>query len=380
MKLLDSCSVPQGTAQSVSASSLIFIGSNSRWGVQAETHAFQMKRTARIRKTELLKSCFQARKGVYHMEEKVEGFYVGIDVSKETLAVCDGKRTWNVENSLKGASALVRSWKVKPALVVVESTGGFEQLVVEALWRAGISVSRVNPRQTKAFAQSIGTIAKTDPIDAQVLQHYAARVNPTPTMPPSAAVAALKPLIDRRLQLLDLIVIEKNHLKNALVTKEMKKSIQSVLKVLLQQLRRLDQTVARTIASFEELKTKARALQLHIGVGPVLTMTLLADMPELGTLNRRQVAALVGVAPYDNQSGAFTGKRPIRGGRKSVRRVLYMAAVTAIRSNQKLKSLFLRLVRRGKPKMVALVAVMRNLIVALNGELKKLQPIPSAVA
>ena len=159
----------------------------------------------------------------------------------------------------------------------------------------------------------------------------------------------------------------------------MSKSVQTVLKTLKQQLKYLDQLITATIESFEELRVKAHALQQHVGVGPVLTMTLLADMPELGTLNRRQVAALVGVAPYDNQSGNFSGKKPIRAGRKSVRQVLYMAAVASLRRNQKMKRLFLRLVQRGKPKMVALVAVMRNLIIALNAELRKIMATPSPV-
>lgn len=306
-------------------------------------------------------------------EDKEELIFVGVDVSKKGLAVCDGVGCWSVANDTKGVTALIRRWKQRATLVVLESTGGYEQLLLEALWSAGIAVCRANPRQTKAFAQSLGTLAKTDPIDAVMLQQYAQKMKPTPTPPPSTAVATLKPLIDRRIQLLQIIVIEKNHLKAALVTKDAAKSIKAVLKTLHCQLKRLDQKIAETIEAFEELRIKAAALQQHIGVGPVLTMTLLADMPELGYLNRRQVAALVGVAPYDNQSGNFSGKRPIRGGRKSVRKVLYMAAVAAIRRNQKLKHLFIRLVKRGKPKMVALVAVMRTLIITLNAELRKFQ-------
>lgn len=307
------------------------------------------------------------------MKEGAKQLYIGIDVSKESLAICDGHRTWTVDNTNKGVTTFIRRLKSPVALVVVESTGGYEQRVVNSLWSSGIAVSRVNPRQTKAFGISTGTIAKTDPIDARLLQLYAVKMNPPPTLPPSEAVQALKPLIDRRSQLLSLIVMEKNHLKAPLVTKDAIKDIRFILKALRASLAKLDEKIALTIASSEELRTKAEALQKHTGVGPVLTMTLLADMPELGAINRRQVAALVGVAPYDNQSGSFVGKRPIRGGRQSVRNVLYMAAITAIRRNLKLKQLFIRLVARGKPKMVALVAVMRTLIVTLNGELRKLQ-------
>lgn len=306
------------------------------------------------------------------MKENVDQLRIGVDVSKDSLAVCDGKRTWTVPNTHKGITALLRRFKAEVALVVVESTGGHEQLLVEALWSGGVPVSRVNPRQTKAFAISSGTIVKTDPIDAQLLQLYAVRMSPPPTPPPSEAVRVLKPLIDRRKQLLSMIVAEKNHLKTPLLTKDTSRCVRSILKALKANLAKLDDRITATIASFEELRRKAEVLQQHTGVGPVLTMTLLADLPELGTINRRQVAALVGVAPFDNQSGSFTGKKPIRGGRKSVRNVLYMAAVAAIRRNLKLKQLFLRLVNRGKPKMVALVAVMRTLLITLNGELRKL--------
>lgn len=306
------------------------------------------------------------------MEDGKERIYLGVDVSKESLAVHDGKRGFTVPNSAKGIAALLRHCKGSVGRVVMESTGGFEQRLLEALWAADIPVSRVNPRQTKAFAHSTGTIAKTDPIDAALLQQYAVKMQPPCTPPPSEATRALKPLIDRRLQLLEMLVSEKNRLKAPLASKEARSCIRSIITVLTNHLARLDAAITKTIDSFDELRTKAQVLQQHVGVGPVLTMTLLADLPELGTLNRRQIAALVGVAPYDNQSGAFSGKRPIRGGRKTVRSVLYMAAVSALRRNQKLKELFLRLVKRGKPKMVALVAVMRTLIVTLNGELRKL--------
>lgn len=306
------------------------------------------------------------------MNEKGAQLFVGIDVSKESLMVCDGKRTYSVPNTIRGIRLLLRRFKANVALVVVESTGGYEQLLLQTLWSAEVPVSRVNPRQTKAFALSTGTVAKTDPIDARLLQLYAVKMNPPLTPPPSKAVQALKPLIDRRLQLIEMIVAEKNHLKAPLQSKEAKQSVRSVLKSLTLALARIDALITKTIESFDELKLKAQALQQHVGVGPVLTMTLLADLPELGTLNRRQVAALVGVAPYDNQSGSFLGRKPIRGGRKTVRSVLYMAAVASIRRNLKLREVFLKLVRKGKPKMVALVAIMRTLIVTLNGELRKL--------
>lgn len=299
--------------------------------------------------------------------------FVGIDVSENSLAVCDGAKSWNVSNNSKGISSLLKSWQQQPpVLVVVESTGGYEMLVVEALWSSSIPVSRVNPRRTKAFAFSTGTIAKTDPIDARTLQQFAEQIKPAPTKQPSIAVKALQPLLDRRSQLMEMIVIEKNHMKSPLSNKQTKSSIKQILKVLQQQLKLLDKSITNLINSDTDLKTKSEALQEHVGVGPVLTMTILSDLPELGTLSRGQVAALVGVAPIDNQSGNFNGKRSIRAGRKNVRSALYMATLCAIRRNQSIKDFYIRLVKRGKPKMVALVAAMRRFIVALNAEFRKL--------
>ncbi len=313
---------------------------------------------------------------------KNKEIFIGIDVSKSSLAVCDGAKSWNVTNNSKGIASLLRSWKQQsPALVVLESTGGYEKLMLEALWENSIPVSRVNPRRTKAFAYSTGTIAKTDPIDARILHCFAEQIKPALTGQPSSSVKALQPLLDRRLQLREMIVAEKNHLKSPLSNKQTQSSVRQILRVLQQQLKSLDQSITNLINSDEELKVKSDMLKQNVGVGPVLTMTILSDLPELGTLSRRQVAALVGVAPIDNQSGSFNGKRSIRAGRKNVRSALYMATLCAIRRNQSIKQFYIRLVKQGKPKMVALVAAMRRFIVALNAEFRKLlnpQPVSSA--
>ena len=299
--------------------------------------------------------------------------FIGVDVSQASLAVCDGSRTWSVNNNPKGISSLLKSWQKQAVeLVVMESTGGYENLLLEALWESSIKVSRVNPRRTKAFAISTGIIAKTDSIDARIIQRFAEQTKPKPTPAPSKAVKSLQPLLDRRSQLMEMIVIEKNHLKSPLSNKQTQLSVRQILKVLQQQLKALDKSITQLINSDKALKTRADALQKHVGVGPVLTMTILSDLPELGTLSRRQVAALVGVAPLDNQSGAFNGKRCIRGGRKNVRSALYMATLCAIRKNQSIKNCYIALVKKGKPKMVALVAAMRRFIVALNAEFRKL--------
>ena len=296
--------------------------------------------------------------------------FVGVDVGKETLAVNTGK-DWSVSNSEKGVRKLVEILrKMNPSLVVMESTGGYEQLILNGLWEAHIAVCRVNPRRTKAFADSLGINAKTDSIDAGMLRRFAEKMRPAPTPQPSEAVRKIKPLIDRRVQLTEMITQEKNHLKAPLIDELAKKSIKRILEVLISELKELDTLVLQTINSSEELRTKASILQQQVGVGPVLTMMLLGDMPELGTISRQKVGALVGVAPLNNQSGLFNGKRSIRGGRKQVRSVLYMATVAAIRHNQQLKAFFLSLVKRGKHKMVALVATMRRLLVILNASVR----------
>jgi transposase len=299
--------------------------------------------------------------------------FIGVDVSQSSLAVCDGSKTWSVGNNSKAIASLLKSWQKQAVeLVVMESTGGYENLLLEALWESSIKVSRVNPRRTKAFAISTGIIAKTDSIDARIIQRFAEQMKPKPTPAPSDAVRSLQPLLDRRSQLMEMIVTEKNHLKSPLSNKQTQLSVKQILKVLQQQLKALDKSITQLINSDKALKTKADALQTHVGVGPVLTMTILSDLPELGSLSRRQVAALVGVAPLDNQSGTFNGKRSIRGGRKNVRSALYMATLCAIRRNQSIKNCYIALVKKGKPKMVALVAAMRRFIVALNAEFRKL--------
>lgn len=306
--------------------------------------------------------------------------FVGIDVGKDTLVVNSG-RDWQVSNSQKGIKKLIEALKsMNPTLVVMESTGGYEQLLLNEIWLAEIPVCRINPRRSKAFADSLGINAKTDSIDAGMLRRFAEQVRPLATPAPTAAVRKIKPLIDRRVQLVEMITQEKNHLKAPLVEELTKKSIKRILEILKTELKELDALILHTINLFEELRTKASVLQQQIGVGPVLTMMLLGDMPELGTISREKVGALVGVAPLNNQSGLFNGKRSTRGGRKQVRSVLYMATVAAIRHNQQLKTFFLNLVKIGKHKMVALVATMRRLLVVLNASMRKFLETKSLIA
>lgn len=303
------------------------------------------------------------------METKTEVF-VGIDVSKEWLDVNTGA-SWRVSNTVSGIKKLIgQLFKLEPKLVVIESTGGYENLVLEALWEAKILVARVNPRRTKAFSRALGKEAKTDAIDADLLRRFAEQTRPEPTLAPTPEVKELKPLIDRRLQLIEMRTEEKNRAKSPILPTNIKRRIHKMVRILTVEIAQIDKEIAALIKASDTLNKKAAVLQQETGVGPVLTMTLLANLPELGTISRQQVAALVGVAPFNNQSGSHDGKRPIRGGRKHVRNVLYMATVAAIRRNQKIKTYFLSLVKRGKPKMVALIASMRRLIVTLNAALR----------
>lgn len=304
--------------------------------------------------------------------ETVREVFVGIDAGKHEHVVNVG-REWKVLNTMAGLRQLVEALlKLKPTLVVVESTGGYEQLLLEELWRSGIAVSRVNPRRTKAFANSLGHNAKTDSIDARMLRKFAEQIRPEPTPAPSVDVRKMKLLIDRRCQLVEMSTQEKNHLKAPLMDERARASIKRIIAVLKAEIKELDAQVIDTIKASNELRTKAAVLKKELGVGPVLTMMLLGDMPELGTISREKVAALVGVAPLDNQSGSFDGRRPIRGGRKHVRSVLYMATVTAIRCNQPLKAFFIGMVKRGKHKMIALIATMRRFLVVLNAAMRNL--------
>lgn len=303
------------------------------------------------------------------MEKEAEVF-VGIDVSKEWLDVDCGSHG-RVKNTPLGVRKLIGQLsKLQPKLVVVESTGGYENLVLEGLWEAKISVARVNPRRTKSFARALGKEAKSDAIDAAILRRFAQQTCPAPTPAPPPEVKALKPLIDRRTQLIGMRTEEKNRAKSPTISAPIKRGIRKVITFITNEISQIEKQIDLLIRNSEELNEKSQILQKETSVGPVLTMTLLADLPELGSISREQVAALVGVAPYTNQSGSFDGKRPIRGGRKHVRSVLYMATVSAIRRNQKIKTYFVGLVRRGKPKMVALVAAMRRLIVTLNSTLR----------
>ena len=291
---------------------------------------------------------------------------LGIDVSAARLDVAwwpDG-RVWHTPNQASGITALLDQLTPRPELVVVEATGGWERPVVTALTAVGVPVAVVNPRQVRDFARSRGQLAKTDRLDALVLAEYAARLDPPVRPQPDAAQQELRALLSRRRQLTAMIVAEQNHRR--LTSARVQASIDRHLDQLRQERTALDAEIATLIAAQPAWRDRAAQLRSVPGVGPVVAATLLGDLPELGTLTRRQLAALVGVAPFARDSGPRRRPRHCWGGRAAVRAALYMAAVTAARHNPVLRAFYQRLRAAGKPAKVALVAVARKLLTILN--------------
>lgn len=298
--------------------------------------------------------------------------FVGIDVSQAKLdvEVRPDHHRWHVTYDAAGLSQVRAHLAALPAvLVVVEATGGLETQVVAELSAAGLSVAVVNPRQVRDFAKALGRLAKTDRLDAAVLAHFAEAVRPTPRPRPDAETQALAALLARRHQLVEMLVAEHNRLPRA--TPTVRLSLNKHIAWLEAQLDDLDTDLQTTVAGNAEWQAKDNVLRSVPGVGPVLSTTLLAALPELGTLNRRQIAALVGVAPLNDDSGQHTGQRHAWGGRAHVRAVLYMGTLSAVRFNPVLKEFYQRLLQAGKPKKVALVAAMRKLLTILNVMVKR---------
>jgi transposase len=297
--------------------------------------------------------------------------YVGIDVSKEMLDVVTepAGESWRVRNTMEDVGELARRLAPQqPTLIVLEATGGFEATVAAVLATAGLPVAIVNPRQVRDFARSVGRLAKTDRLDAQVLARFAEAVRPTPRALPDAAARRLSALCGRRRQLIEMLTAEQNRLPRA--DPAVRPSVEAHIRWLRQQLTHLDDELGNAVRESPIWRRKDELLRSVRGVGPVLSTTLLAELPELGTLTRKQIAALVGVAPLNRDSGTFRGKRVTWGGRAPVRRVLYMAALVGTRCNPVLRAFYARLLAAGKPKKVALTACMRKLLVTLNAMLR----------
>ncbi|MCH8897613.1 MAG: transposase [Chloroflexi bacterium] len=296
---------------------------------------------------------------------------VGIDVSKAFLDVSlyPSGKTWQIEYSSQCIAALTEELAdLAPAVVVVEATGGLEMSLTAALGVAGLPVAVVNPKQVRDFARATGRLAKTDKLDAQVLARFGATVQPPIRPLPDAAHQELRALVTRRQQLLEMITAEKNRRRRT--TPGIQHRIEVNIQFLREQLKELDRDLADFLKSSPLWQEEARLLRSVPGVGPVVTATLIARLPELGSLNCKQVAALVGVAPFNRDSGAFRGKRKVWGGRGALRTALYMATLVATRRNSVLQAFYQRLCAAGKPKKVALIACMRKMLVILNSMIK----------
>lgn len=275
-----------------------------------------------------------------------------------------------MNNSPKGIRQCVTLCNdIQPELIVMEATGGYELALASTLQAEGFAVAVVNPRRIRDFARAAGQIAKTDKLDARIIAQFAATLEPMPTEQIDENTRKLKALVARRHQLVRLHTAESNRREHA-QARDIQRSIRAVLKVIEAQLSTLDRHIQAHVRNTPQLRQRAEALDSVPGIGPVTAHMLVTELPELGRLNRRQIAALVGVAPIARDSGTFRGKRMTGGGRKAIRSRLFMPTLVAVRHNPVLKAYYTRLLSLGKCKMVALVAVMRKLICILNAMMK----------
>lgn len=305
-----------------------------------------------------------------------EPCWVGVDVSKSTLDVYVSvpEQAFVVANDPTGLGRLIEILQpVQPRLIVLEATGGLERALVAELLVASLPVAVVNPRQVRRFAQALGYLAKTDRLDARVLARFAQAVAPTPRALPAADALALTDLLARRRQLVEMLTMEKNRL-HAAHNDTVRQDIKTHIDWLHQRLSTTEQGLREAVEASPAWQAKAELLGEVKGLGEVTILTLIACLPELGHLNRKQIAALVGVAPLNRDSGTLHGRRSVWGGRASVRHVLYMATLSAVRCNPILKAFYTRLREAGKVAKVALVACMRKLLTILNAMLRDQAP------
>jgi transposase len=302
---------------------------------------------------------------------------VGIDVSRDNLDVGHSlsKQVVRYENTPKGFRTLAaRMRPLHPELIVLEATGHYHQAVAKYLHEKGsFRIAVVNPTRIRHFARSVGLLAKTDVLDARVLARYGAAVKPTTWVPREACVEELSDLATRRKQLVDMLTAEKNHLRTT-SRKDAKESILRNMGHLQEELGLLEAKIQSLIEAEKELKHKSELLQSMVGVGPVLAATLLAHLPELGKLDHKQISALVGVAPLNRDSGTRQGVKRIYGGRGEIRRIMYMATVSACRANPQLQTYYKRKVAEGKPQKVVLVACMHKMLIHLNAMVRDGKP------
>lgn len=301
--------------------------------------------------------------------------FIGIDVSKDQLDVHvrPDDHHFQFAYNPTGLALLIEELnRLRPELIVLEATGGYEHQLVAELVHEQQPVAVVNPRWVRNFARAAGRLAKTDAIDGSVLSEFAERMRPQPRPLPDENLHELRGLLLRRRQIVDMIVAEKNRQENA--SKRIVRQIQTHIQWLQKRLAEVDEDLRRHIEASPIWKTKDQLLQSTPGIGPACSMTLLASLPELGSLNRHQIAALVGVAPMNRDSGRFRGRRTTQAGRAHVRCVLFMGTLAAIRFNPVIAAFYKHLLAAGKPKMVALVACMRKLLTIINAMLKSGTP------
>jgi transposase len=301
--------------------------------------------------------------------------YIGIDVSRDRLdvAVLGEERGWQVDNTPNGIAKFVQQMEtLQPELIVVEATGGYQRAVVEALFWAGLPVAVVNPARVRQFARACGLLAKTDKLDAQVLAIFGQRVRPRLYAGKSEAEKQLSALLVRRKQVEEMLKAEQNRLRTT--SPNLKSSVEQVIACLQEQKKRLDEQIQQSLQEPQAWQEQTEILTSAPGVGIVTTATLLAELPELGKMDRKRIAALVGVAPMNYDSGKKRGYRKTKGGRTDVRSVLYMSTLVATRYNPVIRSQYQHLLKRGKEKKVALTACMRKFLTILNALLRDQQP------
>jgi transposase len=297
---------------------------------------------------------------------------VGLDVSKSEIVVATfpAGALWASDTTPVAIDQLIaRLIELRPDVIVVEATGGYERAVVAGAVAAGLPIAIVNPRQVRAFAKAVGQLAKTDAIDAALLALFGARVRPAVRPLPDAETQALAALLARRRQLQDMLVSERQRLEKATLTK-VRRDLRQHIRWLERRVDDVDADIDAAIKRSPVWRVKDDLLQSVPGIGPTVARTLLAELPELGQLDRRAIAALVGVAPFNRDSGRSRGRRYIRGGRASLRASLYMGALVAAQHNPVLRAYYQRLRSAGKPGKVALVAVMRKLLTIVNAMMK----------
>lgn len=303
-------------------------------------------------------------------------FVVGIDVSKHKLDVAFSGSTkiqqW--DNSPQGITQLIEWLAANPPKVVcLEATGGLERLLVDALQQKEWLVCVVNPRQIRDFARAAGQLAKTDAIDARMIALYAERMDPRPTPPTPQNQRKIADFTARRRQIQQMIVQEKNRL-STIIDPDLRGFVQQAIELYEEQLLKVDERLKQLIEEDQALQAKATLIRSMKGLGPVTAAALISELPELGKLNSKQIARLVGVAPTNRDSGTLRGKRTTGGGRVQLRNTLFMPTMVAVRHNSQLKAFYQRLVNTGKPKLVALIAAMRKLLTILNAMIKNQTP------